>query len=150
MKITKQKRSLKDLIERLEWFAYESARTTRSLVTPDSVFVTFSENKRHPEKVDTVVIRIGKDVCDFLGWQKADKILPLFTPDDHMLFLMVKSDRGVGFSLGKETKSEVYRLQFKWNRDVPLERMPASQVEYEVYKKQLIFRVGESSDQTYD
>jgi hypothetical protein len=150
MKISKQKRSLKDLIERLEWFAIENPKVSRSMVDEDTVLVTFGEDKKHPDKINKVFVRFGKNVLYKLEWKPRDKILPLFSPDDHMLFMMVKSDRNIGFTLAQEHKIEIYRLQFTWNRSTPLQKMPATPVEYEVYKKQLIFRVGESSEDIYD
>lgn len=144
MLIRAKSKSLKDLIDQLDWATIEVARAANRL-PPNQVMVTFrAAHKKNPDLINEVVIRIGREVLERLEWDAGDKILPCYNPDDQMLFLMVKTDSGVGYRLQRETNATSCRVAFRWNRDIPLHQMPPRKVEFDVHTKKLIFRVGET------
>jgi len=71
----------------------------------------------------------------------------LHDPDDLMSFYLTRSDTGKGFSLGKEVDSGVGRIQFKWDRDIPIEQRNTLPVKFHIHKGGLvIFRVGNQEE----
>lgn len=143
MKNRQSKNTLKDLISRLDWTKIEVTRGLSSKLQPDKVCVSFlPENKKNPDQINRVFIRIGREVLEQLEWLPGDKIIPMFNPDDLMTFLLVKSDQGTGFTLGQESGVTSCKISFKWTNEVILDKTFSQVVEYEIYKKQLIFRVN--------
>lgn len=136
---------LSDLIDRLEWSAIETNYRRRGYPTmnEEDLFVIFepSNKKKYPDKIDQVRLRIGKKIMKQLEWQVGDKILPLFNPDDQLFFLLVKSDHGKGYKLGNESNLNISKLSFKWGGDYPLLEPANVKVDYEIYKKQLLFKM---------
>lgn len=145
----KHKASLKDLIDSIQWQAIEVYQRGLKRLEPDKITVGFFPHKKGSPLINEVRLRIGRDVLTQLKWEAGDRILPLYDPDDQMNFLMIKSDSGVGYKLSQESRSTNCRMSFKWDRDTPLRRMAPKEVEFECYKKQLIFRVS-SIDESED
>lgn len=146
MRKVKHKTSLKDLIDSIQWQAIEVYQKGLQRLAPDKITVGFFQGKKTDPKINEVRVRLGREVMNSLKWEAGDKIMPLYDPDDQMNFLMVKSDSGVGYTLGSESNSTSCRISFKWNRDIPLRRMAPKAVEFECYKKQLIFRVTSTEE----
>lgn len=144
-KLTKRK-SLRDLIDTIEWTGIQIYRGAERLPA-DSVIVQFAKSNKHKDKIDQVRLRIGKEVLDELGWQIGDRVYPSYNPDDQMLFFMCKVDSKNGWTLSQESKATSARLHFKWNREkIPLQEMRPTKVEFEVHKKTLLFRVGNEAN----
>lgn len=146
----KHKASLKDLIDSIQWQAIEVYQRGLKRLEPDAITVGFFPHKKGSPLINEVRVRLGRDVMTSLKWEAGDKIMPLYDPDDQMNFLMVKSDSGVGYKLCPESNSTACRLNFRWNREIPLRRMAPKEVEFEAYKKQLIFRVRSTDEESED
>ncbi len=145
-KVTKAPATLKDLIDGTDWKALQ-VRGVASKLPDDSVSVHFTHGsvkaKREEgnDKSDWVRVRLGKEVLEKLDWKTGDNIHVANHPDDHLTFLMFKVDSRNGFRLGVESGCSSARLHFSW-RDtyVPVKVQDAQLVQYEIHKKQLIFR----------
>lgn len=140
--------NLKDLMDKIDWINIKVNRIAPSTKLPkDKISVEFCGIKKDAP-INIVKIRIGNEILLDLGWKPGDKVLPLYNPDDQMTFLLVKSDQGKGFTLSGETKfsDTICRVQFKWNRDIPLERMRPTQVDFAAHRHKLIFRVGPTTE----
>lgn len=145
MKKLIKRKSLKDLIDTIEWSGIQMYRGAERL-PPDCITVQFAKTDKNKDAVDQVRIRIGKEVLDELGWKIGDRIYPSYNPDDQMLFFMCKIDSKNGWTLSQESKSTSARLHFKWNREkIPLQEMRSTKVDFEVHKKSLLFRVGDEA-----
>lgn len=140
--------SLKDLIEGTNWKALQM-RGTASKLPDDAISVHFTQGTVKAKKEagnpnsDWVRVRFGKDVLQKLDWKTGDSIHVANHPDDHLTFLMVKVESKNGFRLGVEIGCSSARLHFSWRDNyVPVKVCDAQLVEYEIHKKQLIFRVN--------
>lgn len=140
----KSKKSLRDLIDSINWKAIETTRGATKLPL-DAVSVQFTQKdkkKADGEKADVVRVRIGQQVLEKLGWEPGSKIFVAYDPDDELTFLLTQVESKNGHSLGQETGTHSCRLAFTWAPDRILMKSTktATFVEYEIHKKQLIFR----------
>ncbi len=146
-KITTPKtKSLKDLIDSTEWMGLQT-RGSSSKLPSDAVSVHFTlksaKSKKDNVNSDYVRMRFGADILQKLNWTSGDRIFISTHPDDHFTFLLCKVESNNGFKLSFETNSTVARLHFAWRPDyIPVKAGNAHLVEYEIHKKQLIFRVN--------
>lgn len=135
-------KSLASLIESINWTAINVVRGSYARLNPNSIVLTCCESSKEKGIVDCIRVRIGHEVLIQLGWESKDKIVPYFNPDDQHQFRLVKSTGGNGYSLCQESNSLTCKVQFKWTGDVPLEAMHSRKINFQVYKKQLIFRAS--------
>lgn len=139
----KSKLNLKQLIEKIDWVAIEPQRAQWKLAD-DAVAIGFvPHDKKKPEEIDCVSIRIGKEVIQRCKWDTGDQIVVMYDPDDAMSFLLCKTENGRGYKLGLESASSIHRLKFKWDRGIKLNYRKCANVDYEIHNNQIvIFRVG--------
>ena len=141
-----RKNSFESLFSKIDWVMIESKRTWR--LSSDHVAIGFyPKDKKKPDVINDVRIRIGVNVMEKLNWNYGDKICVLHDPDDLMSFYLTRSDTGKGFSLGKEAESGTGRIQFKWDRDIAIEQINSHAVKFHIHKGGLvIFRVGNQEE----
>lgn len=145
------KASLTSLIERVQWVGIKKRSQVvdnRIKVNKSEVGVSFTRgfqkiNPLPDGKADTIVVRVGLNVAYELNWRAGDIIYPCHHPDDHLLFLLTKTDSTNGYKLLKGINvKDFIILKFKWrNEDFMLDKLPLTIVNHEVYKDQLIFRI---------
>jgi hypothetical protein len=94
-------------------------------------------NKKTPDLIDRVTIRIGTEVVDLLDWTVGDKIAVMVDKDNLMNFLLAKSENGNGYKLGKDA-GPGFRLQFKWSHENKLQKRPFGIVDHHIHNDKLI------------
>ncbi|SRR5258706_10716241 len=134
----KVKCDLKKMLEEIEWITVPKTRRTSGIkFTSDQVVVDFLPTKKNSELIDRVCIRIGSDVLRKLKWIKGDQIVVMQDKNNLMNFMLVKTESGSGFSLCGILRSDVCRIQFKWNHKKELKRF-CGIVDYHIKNNQLI------------
>lgn len=137
----KKTRSLKDLIDSINWEAISPTRGgSASRLGEDQISVAFVPSKKGSNLIDKVKIRFGSNVLMKLKWQPGDKVIPFNDPDDLMTFLICKTD-GHGWKISQEPSSHISGISFKWDREIPLEYRKGAPVVWEHNKGKIIFRV---------
>jgi hypothetical protein len=140
-----KKLSLKDLLHKIDWVQIESVRATWKL-NDDAVAIGFFKSKKELLSANEVRIRLGINVLKKLKWKAGDKIVVYHHPDDLMSFMVVKTENGKGFTLSRETgTTTTHRVQFRWDRPIPIQEMKAKEVDFLIHKDQcIVFRVDEN------
>jgi len=141
----KQPKSLKDLIDKIDWMMIEPGRGSTRL-PDDSVTIGFCQSKKNDPTINEVRVRFGKEVLEKLNWKSGDKVCVFNDPDDLLTFMLVKSDSGVGYTVAQETGSPSSRVHFRWRHKLPLTKKPPTSVEYEIHKKHIVFRAGSKAN----
>lgn len=141
-----RKSKFDDLFSKIDWVMIESKRTWR--MPSDAVAIGFyPKDKKKPDVINEVRIRIGAEVLSQVKWKYGDKIAVLHDPDDLMSFYITRTENGKGFTLGKESDGAIGRLQFKWDRKIAIEQRNTLPVKFHIHKGGLvIFRVGNQDD----
>lgn len=150
-KITKTT-SLKDLIDSANWMPIQT-RGCSSKLADDALSVQFTLKVAKSKKLrdendncDFVRIRIGAAILEKLDWKMGDRVFIANNPDDVLTFLLCKIESANGFRLGTDGGSPVGRLQFAWREHyLPIKISDPQLVDYEIHKKQLIFRANHSA-----
>jgi hypothetical protein len=141
----KPKTSLRDLIDSINWIAIEGTRGMTKLPL-EAVSIHFTQKtKNHCDgtKADLVRIRLGQGVMQKLGWEPGSRIFISYDPDDQLTFLLSKVESINAHKLCQETGSHASRIHFSWGKErLPMEKGNPIIVEYEIHKKQLIFRAS--------
>lgn len=140
------KASLTDLVDKIKWEALQF-RGSISKIDDSDVSIQFTKKVKNPNNnnSDWVRIRLGSKVLDNLGWVVGDRIFIAHDPDDHFTFLLSKVDSKNGFKLGAETGSTHSCIHFTWRDNYTTVKAQAAEVvDYNIYKKQLIFRANPS------
>lgn len=137
------KKSLKDLLYKIDWLLIESKRNWLSKsLRPDQVAVGFYKKNKKSTDVEVVKIRIGYLVVEKMGWNTKDIIAIYHDPDDLFSFMLVKSVNGSGYKLQQEINARHWKLSFKWDREIKLKRRESSVVDHEIYKERIFFRAS--------
>jgi hypothetical protein len=139
---TTKRSTLSDMIDSISWAPINTGRMqNRNSLQGEECRVEFTSYKKNDNEIKFVRMRISYDLAYTLGWKKGDSVLPMFDPNNEKMFLLVKSELGVGFVLTQESKSIHLRLGFRWDGKSILERRKSTAVDFEIYKKQLVFLV---------
>ncbi len=143
-----RKTTFDELFDKIDWVLIESKRTWA--LSPDAIAIGFyPKDKRHPETINEVRIRIGANLLQKIKWRFGDRICVLHDPDDLMSFYLTKSESGSGFRLQQEPSGTIGRLNFKWDRAIALEQRDCKPVKFHIHKGGIvIFRVGNQEEQT--
>lgn len=137
-----KKVKLSQLIESADWDKLGSpGRMGRSKITENEIMIAFVKRYKAVSNSILIRLRIGGGIIEKLKWEKGDKILPMINKDDESIFLLVKPDSNVGFSLMKEAKSHAYLLNFTWTGKTILEYRAMKLVNHEISKNKIIFQV---------
>ncbi len=134
---------LHQFLEKIDWVQINNGRETNSFrLDPDKIAVGFSPSKKDSDVIDLVNIRLGKGLCEKLGWHPKDRINVFHHPDDVLSFMLIKSQTDRGYILAKENNVNHCRIAFKWKRDFILKSRKISNVEFLIHSSgYLVFRV---------
>jgi len=120
--------SLKELIDTMDnhWLRVTPLRKIRMakegvFLTKDDVSVSFKQRKSDVP-VDRVLVRIGYEVANTLGWKVGDKLVLFSHPDDKLAFKICKTEAGDGNKLSKDPGSRHLRVIFRWTDSFPLQK----------------------------
>ena len=141
------KASLRTLIDSINWIGIEVTRGMIKLPL-DAVSIQFTQKSKklcEGNKSDLVRIRFGQKVLEKLGWEPGSRIFISYDPDDQLTFLLTKVETAKAHKLCQETDSPSCRIHFSWGKDrLPMDVTSPLIVDYEIHKKQLIFRASGS------
>lgn len=130
---------LEHIMEDIEWEALQSRTYGSNRMPDDDVRVGFkSSDKNNPDKVDTVEIRLGKEVIEEMGWKSKDKIVVYIDKRKSLNFMLCKTEKGKGYAINQQVGLTTYFLRFRWREDLRLVQRPLSSVDYYIKNNQLI------------
>jgi hypothetical protein len=144
MKKMKKQKSFADLINQIDWISIKVYGNRGGKLETDSIMISFLSTSKSEKDFTKVVIRFGCDVLKKLEWIPGDRILPLYNPDDEMMFLVVKSDSSAGYKLYQETGLTSCNIKFKWTGKTILSYMASKVIPHEIHRKKLIFKIDSS------
>lgn len=140
----KPRRSLKDLINSIDWQKIEP-RSGALKLPSDKISVSFTAgSKEKPHIIDRINVRIGHDILNVMEWEFKEKISFYVSPDDYRYFMLCKAENGGGYRLTRETDLRTGAIKVKWDENQfnghKLEKASAFLVEHEIYEGYLAFK----------